>query len=56
VAQLGKAGVWVQGDYATSKRNAALADPTQDAKWWALGGWITYDFSATAGLAVRAIT
>ena len=51
--KLGKAAVWVQGDYGTEQANAALADPTQDAKWWALGGWITYDFSATAGLALR---
>ena len=51
--KLGKAAFWVQGDYGTEQANAALADPTQDAKWWALGGWITYDFSATAGLALR---
>src|SRR6266571_355429 len=51
--KLGKAAVWVQGDYGTEQANAALADPTQDAKWWALGGWVTYDVSATAGLAVR---
>jgi hypothetical protein len=51
--KLGKAAVWVQGDYGTEQANAALPDPTQDAKWWALGGWVTYDLSATAGLALR---
>ncbi len=51
--KLGKAAVWVQGDYGTEQANAALPDPTQDAKWWALGGWVTYDFSSSLGLAVR---
>ncbi len=51
--KLGKAAVWVQGDYGTEQANAALPDPSQDAKWWALGGWVTYDFSATVGLALR---
>src|SRR5256885_4007396 len=51
--KLGKAAVWVQGDYGTEQANAALPDPTQDAKWWALGGWVTYDFSSAVGLALR---
>ncbi len=51
--KLGKAAVWVQGDYGQEQANAALADPTQDAKWFALGGWVTYDFSSTTGLALR---
>ena len=51
--KLGNAAVWVQGDYGTEQANAALPDPTQDAKWWALGGWVTYDFSGTIGLALR---
>jgi hypothetical protein len=51
--KLGKAAVWVQGDFGTEQANAALPDPTQDAKWWALGGWVTYDFSETAGLGLR---
>ena len=51
--KLGKAAVWVQGDYGTEQANAALPDPTQDAKWWALGGWVTYDFSSDLGLALR---
>ena len=51
--KLGKAAVWVQGDYGTEQANAALPDPTQDAKWWALGGWVIYDLSATVGLALR---
>ncbi len=51
--KLGKAQAWVQADYGTEQANAALPVPTQDAKWWALGGWVTYDFTAAAGLAVR---
>jgi len=51
--KLGSAAVWVQGDYGTEQANAALPDPTQDAKWWALGAWVTYDFNATVGLALR---
>src|SRR5437899_16509 len=51
--KLGKAAVWVQGDYGKEQANAALPDPTQDAQWWALGGWVTYDFSATVGVALR---
>ena len=51
--KLGKTQVWVQGDYGQEQANAALPDPTQDAKWWALGAWVTYDFSPTAGLALR---
>src|SRR2546422_5929652 len=39
--KLGKTAVWVQGDYGAEQANAALPDPTQDAKWWALGGWVT---------------
>src|SRR5207245_1422301 len=52
--KLGNAAVWVQGDYGTEQANAALPDPTEDAKWWALGGWVTYDFTSSLGLALRA--
>jgi hypothetical protein len=51
--KLGKAAVWVQGDYGQEQANAALSDPTQDAKWWALGAWVAYDFSSSLGLALR---
>src|SRR5213596_3845974 len=51
--KLGNAAVWVQGDYGTEQANAALPDPTQDATWWALGAWVTYDVSASVGLALR---
>lgn len=51
--KLGKAAVWVQGDYGKEQANAALPDPTRDAEWWALGGWVSYDFSSSAGLALR---
>jgi hypothetical protein len=52
--KLGKAQLWVQADYGQEQANAALPDPTQDAKWWALGAWITNDFTSTLGLALRA--
>src|SRR5690349_8716776 len=51
--KLGKAQAWAQADYGTEQANAALPDPTQDAKWWALGGWVTYDFTPAMGLALR---
>jgi len=51
--KLGKAAVWVQGDYGKEQANAALPNPTQDAQWVALGGWVTYDFSSAVGLALR---
>src|SRR5882762_1780658 len=51
--KLGKVQAWVQGDYGREQANAALPDPTQDAKWWALGGWVSYDFASTLGLALR---
>src|SRR5437667_6103195 len=47
----GKVNVWLQGDYGQEQANAALPDPTQDAKWWAAGAWVTYDFSSSLGLA-----
>src|SRR5690348_4795670 len=51
--KLGKAAAWIQADFGTEQANAALPDPTRDAKWWALGGWVTYDFDAAVGLALR---
>ncbi len=51
--KLGKVQAWVQGDYGREQGNAALPDPAQDAKWWALGGWVTYDVTSTLGLALR---
>jgi hypothetical protein len=51
--KLGTAQVWVQGDYGREQANAALPTPAQDAKWWALGGWVTYDLSTSLGLALR---
>jgi hypothetical protein len=41
--KLGKAALWVQADYGKE----------QSAAWWALGGWTSYDVSATIGLALR---
>jgi hypothetical protein len=51
--KLGTAQLWVQGDYGREQANAALPTPTQDAKWWALGSWVTYDLSTSLGLALR---
>jgi len=51
--KLGKVQAWVQADYGRERANAALPDPTQDAKWWALGGWVSYDFASTLGLGLR---
>ncbi|HKT58569.1 MAG TPA: outer membrane beta-barrel protein [Gemmatimonadales bacterium] len=44
---------WVQGDIGKEQANAALPDPTKDAEWWAVGAWITRNFSPKLGLAVR---
>jgi hypothetical protein len=52
--KFGKASFWVQGDWGTEKANAALPDPTVDAKWWAVSGWLAGDVSPNANLAVRA--
>jgi hypothetical protein len=43
---------WAQGDYGQEQK-ADPADPTKDAKWWALGGWLAYDLTPKVGLAVR---
>ena len=45
--------MWVQGDYGREQANAALPTPAQDAKWWALGSWLLYDFRPSLGLALR---
>jgi hypothetical protein len=51
--KFGKASFWVQADYGKEKANAALPDPTVDAAWWAVSGWLAADISANAGIAVR---
>ncbi len=51
--KVGKAAVWLQGDYGREQANAALPVPTKDAQWWAAGAWVTYDFSSSLGLALR---
>jgi hypothetical protein len=50
----GTTSLWLQGDYGREQANAALPDPTKDASWWAVGGWLTHDFSPAFGLALRA--
>jgi len=51
--KLGASQLWVQGNYGREQANAALPTATQDAQWWALGGWMTYDVSTLLGLALR---
>ncbi len=51
--KLGATQFWVQSDYGRERANAALPTPTQDAQWWALGGWMTYDLDKSLGLALR---
>lgn len=48
-----RTAIWLQGDYGQEQANAALPDPTKDAKWWAMGSWLTYDFSPKIGVALR---
>jgi hypothetical protein len=50
----GSTAVWLQADYGREQANVSLPDPTQDATWWALGGWLTHDFTPAFGLAFRA--
>ncbi len=49
-----KTSVWIQGDWGKEKANAALPDPTQDASWWAVGGWLAVDLSPKVSFAGRA--
>jgi len=49
-----KTSVWIQGDWGKEKANAALPDPTQDASWWAVGGWVAVDLSPKVNFAGRA--
>ena len=51
--KLGGAQLWVQSDYGREQANSALPAPGQDAKWWALGSWLLYDFRPSLGLALR---
>ena len=51
--KLGTTQLWVQGDYGRERANAALPTPTQDAQWWAWGGWMTFDLNTSLGLALR---
>jgi hypothetical protein len=52
--KFGKSTAWLQGDYGKEDANAALPDPTQDASWWALGGWYAVDLRPSLGLSFRA--
>jgi hypothetical protein len=44
-------GTGLEFDYFSFDRDAAPFDP---ANLWSIGGWLTYDFNATVGLALRA--
>jgi hypothetical protein len=51
--KLGSTQLWVQGDYGREQANAALPTPTQDAEWWAIGGWVSYAVNPSFGVALR---
>jgi len=48
-----RTSLWAQADYGREDANPALADPTQNAQWWGLGGWIKYDLLPAADVAMR---
>lgn len=53
--KIGKATtVWVQADYGSEKKNTALPDPTKNATWFAVGGWISRDVSSNLNVSARA--
>jgi len=52
--RVSKATIWLQGDYGEEDKNADLPDPTKNASWWAVGGWLTYPLSPTVTFAGRA--
>jgi hypothetical protein len=49
----GSVHVSVQGDYGKEEASTKLPDPTRDATWWALGGWISFDAAPDVGVALR---
>jgi putative OmpL-like beta-barrel porin-2 len=49
----GRVSAWGQFDYGKEDANAALPDPTRDADWWAVGGWLTLDMTPKVGIALR---
>lgn len=51
--KFGKTSIWIQGDYGVEAASDSLPDPTQDAKWWGVGGWIASDLSPKVNLALR---
>jgi hypothetical protein len=52
--RVSKATIWLQGDYGEEDKSADLPDPTKNATWWAVGGWISYPLSGTASFSGRA--
>ncbi len=44
---------WLQADYGREMANPDLPDSAQDAQWWAVGGWVSHDFTPTLGVAAR---
>ena len=49
----GKTAIWMQGDVGGEEANPALPDPTRDAGWWGIAGWITHDLATGMSLALR---
>jgi len=45
---------YLQLDYGHENENTALADPTNDADWYAAGIWLTYQCCEKVGVAFRA--
>lgn len=52
--RVSKGTIWLQGDYGEEDKNAALPDPTKNASWWAVGGWVSYPLSGTCSFSGRA--
>ncbi|HET8625028.1 MAG TPA: outer membrane beta-barrel protein [Gemmatimonadales bacterium] len=46
----GRGAVYLQGDYGEDEE---LVGPDENAKWWGLGIWGTYDLTPDIGLALR---
>lgn len=52
--RVSKATIWLQGDYGEEDKNADLPDPTKNADWYAVGGWVSYPLSGTCTFSARA--
>jgi len=52
--RVSKGTIWLQGDYGEEDKNADLPDPSKNASWWAVGGWVSYPLSGTCSFSGRA--